>query len=486
MEKKHFARSSKTLLIVHLITAFFITVGLMSQLAADGASVAACIAPAVVNIIIAVVGIVVYIKSGQSAVYPKYVGIAFGIFYILLMINAASNAPYPYMIPILIGIVVIMDKKLVTITSVLYVVANIIRIIITIATAEALDEVLESVMIEAIITVTTVIILNRGVTLLKKFFDESMDEMKAMAEADAENGRKMAEVVESVESDVDTSAGAVSGLVGLAQTLDESMDSISIGIQSVVAAIEEQNQQTQSIMEAMNKTHTEVDAMAELMDDIANAITEGLGNVKELEESVLTVTEDMSNMKESSDMLRSRSEEARGIVDVIINISNQTNLLALNASIEAARAGEAGRGFAVVADEIRNLSEQTRKGTEGITKILGDLIEDSNIVGDKVHETAETAVHEKNIAIDAGKQFEQIKAKSEGLANSVLEVKKRMEELRKANEVIVDSVSMLSASSEEIYAGIDEACSISKQNVTHAEEISESVNNIADRMAVLK
>ena len=124
--------------------------------------------------------------------------------------------------------------------------------------------------------------------------------------------------------------------------------------------------------------------------------------------------------------------------------------------------------------------------TEGITKILGDLIEDSNTVGDKVHETAETAVHEKNIAIDAGKQFEQIKAKSEGLANSVLEVKKRMEELRKANEVIVDSVSMLSASSEEIYAGIDEACSISKQNVTHAEEISESVNNIADRMAVLK
>ncbi len=486
MELEHYKRCNKTLLIVHLITTFFITMGLMAQLAANGASVAACIVPSVINVLIAIVGIVIFVRGTSSQAYQMYVGIAFGVFYVFLMIIASSNAVYPYMIPILISVVMIMDKKLTLITSILFAIANVYRVVYTIVTAAVVDEVLESVMIEAIITVTTLIVVNRGVRLLKKFFDDSLNEIKIMADNDAENNRKMSDVVISVEGDIENSADSVNGLVELAHTLDESMDSISTGIQSVVGAIEDQNEQTQAIKESMDKTQNEVAVMAGLMGDIGDAISEGLDAVKELEGTVLTLTDDMTTMKDSSEKLRERAEEARGIVDVIVNISNQTNLLALNASIEAARAGEAGRGFAVVADEIRNLSEQTRKGTEGITKILGDLIADSNNVGDMVHDTAELAFHEKNVAIDAGKQFEEIKAKSEGLSESVMEVKKRIEELSRANDVIVDSVCMLSASSEEIYAGVDEACSISKQNLSHTEGISGAINNIAARMIALK
>jgi len=166
MEKKHFSRCSRALFIVHLITAFFITAGLMAQLAAKGASTAACVVPAVINLLIAIVGIVVFIKAKNSEKYPMYVGIAFGLFYVFLMIVATSNTVYPYMIPILVCLVMVMNKKLTTIASVLFAAGNVYRVVYTLATAEVVDDVLETVMIETIITITTLFIINYGVRIL--------------------------------------------------------------------------------------------------------------------------------------------------------------------------------------------------------------------------------------------------------------------------------------------------------------------------------
>lgn len=191
-------------------------------------------------------------------------------------------------------------------------------------------------------------------------------------------------------------------------------------------------------------------------------------------------------MKEAATVLQEKSNEVRGITDIILGISNQTNLLALNASIEAARAGEAGRGFAVVADEIRNLAEQTRVETENITKLLDELTQHAQEVTEKVDGNVENSNQQNAFAVDADAQFQEIENKIKELAKNIEEVNNRMSELRMSNNAIVDSVNTLSAGSEEISASTHEACAISDENVRQVQEFDSIMEKISVEIGELK
>lgn len=486
MEKKHLNRTNRILFIVHLIVALFISLGLIAQISVQGADPIHSILPLVVNILLFLGGIFVYLQFKTTTTYSAYVGIGFSIFYVLLMVTAQSNLVYPYLIPILLILVFVMNKQILLIANIGFAIANVIRIIITATGAANIQDVLETIMIEAIITVCIIVASENGIRLIKRFFEESMNEVTTIMEADIENGKLLTAVAQSVDDDILESADALGNLLNLAQSLDHSMSDVAIAIDSMVDAITDQNDQTQSIQSSIDYTHEKVESVVELMKEIEVAISTGQNALKDLGNTVESQTVGVANMQKAADMLKSKSEEARGIVDVIIGISNQTNLLALNASIEAARAGEAGKGFAVVAEEIRNLSEQTKQGTEDITSILNDLIADADIVNRSVHESAELSLHESEMAKDADSQFLEISEKTNTLSDSVKYIQEQMHGLKESNTAIVNSVTMLSSSSEEINASVDEACSTSNKNVEYVQNISSAIDNIAERVDSMK
>jgi len=123
-------------------------------------------------------------------------------------------------------------------------------------------------------------------------------------------------------------------------------------------------------------------------------MTEAVGNIMMLVNSVNNVSEMITKLGEDSKTIG-------GITEVIQGVAEQTNLLALNAAIEAARAGEQGRGFAVVADEVRSLASKTQDSAQKINHIIQQLLA-------HVKEAANVITTSQQTASQSEEQIEQV------------------------------------------------------------------------------
>ncbi|MBP3889483.1 MAG: PocR ligand-binding domain-containing protein [Cellulosilyticum sp.] len=95
--------------------------------------------------------------------------------------------------------------------------------------------------------------------------------------------------------------------------------------------------------------------------------------LEELSASAVNITHQQEDLNKEITQVATITTEINKILDAIKRIADQTKMLGLNASIEAARAGEAGRGFGVVANEIKNLSDNSKKTAELITKLTSQI-----------------------------------------------------------------------------------------------------------------
>lgn len=264
--------------------------------------------------------------------------------------------------------------------------------------------------------------------------------------------------------------------------------------------------------------------VAQVSDDQAHGTTVIVGETNELSDHIEVISQNIKSMEGSCNILKdnsqfgleivnnlvissqntmkvtgditthinnvdSSSKQIEDIIALINSIADQTNLLALNASIEAARAGEAGKGFAVVADEIRNLAEQSQAATSDIRNIIQTMqnkIQDTVNAVTHVNEAMNT--QSENVK-ETEKSFHDIYSDVDSLYILLNEIESKNTAMVEKKEIILDSITNLSAGVEETSASTHEVTNNTQQQteitnklVILSDEIVECSNTLNEKL----
>ena len=412
-----------------------------------------------------------------SEVYRHIVSVSTFIAYLAFIFTYRETFVFAYIFPIAVMIMIFQDQKVIKLSAVLAVLADLIFFIsfqFRFPGHTSNQVVIVEMLLVIVAAVTSVFII----IMQQKHADESTQEIEERA---AQQAQVAAEVVRHSKDLAEKFRQAMT----VSDTLNECMDS-SHGSVSEIAdstrltaeAIEQQTTQTLEIQHHVQQVEEQTRQMADLSEATKTAVEQGVELIRQLKEQATEVAKISHATEQTTKNLNASIKEVEAITATILGISSQTNLLALNASIEAARAGEAGRGFAVVADEIRSLSEGTKEATEQISAIIGKLINDAEEASVSMSKSADYAEKQNEMIGVTGDKLTDIQHNSDALNGNVMRVTQAVEDVVTANTAISDSISNLSATSEEVAASTESSLALSDSSMNALKEMNELLNEI--------
>ena len=322
--------------------------------------------------------------------------------------------------------------------------------------------------------------------LTRRFNEDALGSVEVQTQKVQEMFDGIVEISAVVQDEAQKSTDKVGQLFEATQNVTTSMHEIVDSANMTASSIEEQNQMTQNIQNAIAHTSERSKKMVGIAMDSNASIQTNMKVMEELQIQSKQIAETNAEVSDSMIRLQEKTKEVEEIAAMILGISSQTNLLALNASIESARAGEAGRGFAVVADQIRQLAEQTKKSTEEITRIINELNQNANEVVASVEKSVSATEDQNKKIATASEAFGKLNEDITVLIDDINEMDREILDLSDSNNTIVDNISHLSAATEEVTANAEQVLTMSEQSLAYAEGVKTSIEIIEDSTEQMK
>ena len=340
--------------------------------------------------------------------------------------------------------------------------------------------------IYTIVLVLSGIAASESVKLLIRFNEENNAVIQDNYAKQNLTGMKMTEVAGEISSLFEKAKENIENLRGVIESNHSGMQNIATSMESTAQEITDQATKCQEIQEHAQATEEKRVQMVQASQNARNTVAEGKQTILQLKEQAAGVEADSQVTVESTRAVLDKVREVQNIVGLILSISKQTNLLALNASIEAARAGAAGAGFAVVAEEIRQLSEQTNTASGEISRIIGELTTDADHAMESIDRTVVSVREQNGMISTAQDNFVEIHANVSELIERFSEIGEGMKAIVASTAVINDSISSLSATSEEVAALSSEGLTSSNKAVMQFTDFDRTLAGIYEQAEKLR
>jgi len=380
---------------------------------------------------------------------------------------------------VLIGGILYFDKKYSVISGVAYLAAMCLAVGYKLISGENLggkEPIDFAFVISAVILLGAIIILTSKVAAL--YNEHSVGAALAEQARQKEIMEDVLTVASEVRRGTEKAMGIINQVNESSEVVNNAMKDISDSTCSTSESIQMQTSMTQNIQESIQVTIESSENMVRVAQQSNELNQQNLVLMGDLKQQSQVIAETNSDVANAMKALQERTQAVKGIADTIFSISSQTNLLALNASIESARAGEAGRGFAVVADEIRQLAEKTRVETENIARILEELSENAQQATDAVGRSVAAAGVQEEMIEQVSTSFEEMSNNVNGLIDEIENIDNLLTNLSEANNQIVDNISNLSATTEEVTASSMQATEMTVENLDNSETAKNELTNV--------
>ena len=433
----------------------------------------------------AVIDMMIQKRNPESEVVKYLLPISYFVVYIFVLFTGNTTMTYVYMIPMLMIFPLFHKWKYTTSYSVGVVSCNIVYLGYVKATGalEAVPMIDIEIQLAAVFLValygSLISYIDAGMTGRK------MDEIEAAQEKRKAVLEQIRKVAENTADSSENILQKTDHLRTASVSSTEAMEQVCAGTNSTAEAVQEEIRYIDAMSRDMDSIQETVDGFHNSLGDTLTAIESGTENVKQLGYSAKLTADTSASTTAAMNELMEKIQNVNQIVGLIDNISRQTNLLSLNASIEAARAGEAGRGFAVVAGEIRELSEKTNDSLEKIRKEIQGINDGSRKVTKDMSQLSEVFARQNGLVEDTGKLFCGITEASEAMDSDYQKIVRSIEEMQKSKKALVDSVSSISASTEEVTANAQNTLELNQRNLDNLKELNEDIRRLSETVEEL-